>query len=244
MHSDDLASLLALVLLVVAIAALWDILRRPSDDFGRRGRSYYIWIILATAGVGGFAWFLLSRNRLRRPRRTGQPSGRRPPAAGEVQTAPAKAIAVAAGVVTGFVVFTVLSATISIYLDPSLDWLAGRPVTIVAIGISGLTYSAVVSRVGEMGGEAGEPKDRVPDPSAGVAGEMQMGGSPNDPPRRGRPRDPVPILPDYPPGSASDSTTTQKEAVELLSKLHQLHLDGALTDEEFETQKRILLGET
>ena len=96
MHSYDLASLLALVLLVVAIAALWDILRRPSDDFGRPGRSYYIWIILATAGVGGFAWFLLSRNRLRRPRRTGQPSGRRPTAAREVQTAPAKAIAVAA----------------------------------------------------------------------------------------------------------------------------------------------------
>ena len=151
----------------------------------------------------------------------------------------------AAGVVTGFVVFTVLSATLnSIYFDPSRDWLAGLPVTVVAIGISGLTYSAVVSRVGGIGREAGEPKDRVPDPSAGVAGEMQMGGSPNDPPRRGRPRDPVPILPDCPPGSASDSTTTQKEAVELLAKLHQLHLDGALTGEEFEMQKQKLLGGT
>ena len=68
MRSSDLALLLlVMVLPVLAISALVDILRQPKGVFGREGRSFYVLMVLLSGGVGGFAWFLFYRNRLRHP---------------------------------------------------------------------------------------------------------------------------------------------------------------------------------
>ena len=113
----------------------------------------------------------------------------------------AKAIAAVVGAYAGIVTFAFLSILVVERLHPSFDWVAGFPAIGLACGIGAGAYTAVVAALGGISPEGIAPDRQVTRPPPGVAEET--------------------------PRPASDNTTSQKEAVELLGKLHQLHLDGA-----------------